>query len=65
MPRLALSLPAELGPDGGTRSEGPHGATRPVTETRSVDASDAEQTPKEQPSIEQWLSCWAGGSRWR
>ncbi|WEL17853.1 MULTISPECIES: hypothetical protein [unclassified Halorhabdus] len=60
MPRLALSLPAELGSLQEDVSRGTSNR-RSLSECRSADRSGPLDRTDETPQIESWLACWSDG----
>ncbi|CCQ34892.1 hypothetical protein HLRTI_002781 [Halorhabdus tiamatea SARL4B] len=60
MPRLALSLPAELGPVQGDVSPR-SGNVQSLIERGTVDGSRADDESERTPQIESWLACWSDG----
>jgi len=60
MPRLALSLPAELGSAQGNSSRS-SGSWRSVFEWAGRDRPASDDAGDEPPPIESWLACWSAG----
>lgn len=59
MPRLVLSMPAELGtgPDAPTDKSG-KSDSRTAPETVETADADEKSNDDDRPQIEAWLSCW-------
>ena len=62
MPRLALSLPTELGSVRGDASGRP-GSLQSLLERGPIDASQSDDGTDRTPQIESWLACWSDGQR--